>query len=522
MITRSLVIAAVLAAPTAHAQLGGDPLLPDPARLNVSIGRTGTLELPGELRLVGAAMDGVSVRAEDPSVPTTTPDDRLLAARLRLRPQLSWIGDGPIYGIELLLEGEITAYPVGGDAPDGLGYDPIWRFRGDTPLPQLDQAYGRIVTQWGSVQAGLTRSSFGLGTLADGGQDPDPYQVRVSPFGYATTFDRVARTLVAIFPWAPRSGPDGGPPIPPLAIAIAGDVIIEDETARWSDGDRAYQLIGGLFGVYRGFAGGVGAILRNQRYEEGGETDVGVGLVTGRYDALTGKSRLYAEAEFSVTGGTTDFARSALREGPFDVLAVGAIARFGGGYGMLDGALEAGLASGDDNPVDDEVHTFTFDRGHRVGLLMFGEYARLNSAITSYNLADPRYRQFPSRGFDQVANGGAVQNALYLNPRLSVSPLPAFALTVGYLYARSEEAYADPYRTALAGGVRTGPRGAQDARELGHELDVGVAWKRQLPGVELVARGQLAVFAPGDVFDDAAGETAPMAAGYWLHVEAKW
>ncbi len=521
--TRSMLpLALLLATPAAHAQLGGDPLLPDPARLNLPLGRNGTLELPGDLRLVGASVDGVEVRAEDAAVGSRTPTDTLLSVRLRFRPQYSWIGAGPVYGVEVLADGELHAYPVGDEAPDGLDYDPVWRFRGDTPLVRLNQAYARVLTRYGAAQVGLTRSDFGMGTLAGGGEDPDPFKVRQSPFGYATSFDRVARAMLVGFPFAPRTPPGGGPAAPPLAIALAADAVVEDDTATWADGDRAYQLIAGVFGGVAGFTGGVGGILRQQSYEEGGETEVAIGLVTGRYDLLRGDSRLYVEAEVTGYTGSTDFVRSALRPGDFDIVAVGGLARVGGGHGPFDGVLEAGLASGDDNPVDDEVRTFTFDRNHRVGLLMFGEYSRLTSAVASYNLADESFREFPSRGFDQIANGGAVQNALYLNPRVVARIEPSFALTLGYLYARSEERFVDPYRTALAGGVPTGHRGASEARELGHEVDLGLAWRARLPGVQLTLRGQGAVFVPGEVFDTADGDEAPTVMGYWLHAEVQW
>ena len=63
-------------------------------------------ELPGDLRLDGASIDGVEVRAEDATVESRTPTDTLLSVRLRVRPQYSWIGAGPIYGVEVLADGE--------------------------------------------------------------------------------------------------------------------------------------------------------------------------------------------------------------------------------------------------------------------------------------------------------------------------------------------------------------------------------------------------------------------------------
>ena len=220
--------------------------------------------------------------------------------------------------------------------------------------------------------------------------------------------------------------------------------------------------------------------------------------------------------------GSTDFARSANRPGDYDIIAAGGVARAGARWSRLEAALESGYASGDDNPFDAELRSFSFDRERRVGLLMFGEALRKVSAVSAFNLEDPTFRAEPSRGFERSATEGALRNAIYLNPRLGLEACDNLWVTLGYLWARAAVDYADAQRSGVAGGQPTGPRGAVEARELGHELNAGLVLDWPNEWGLLRATAQLAWFDPGEVFDDPDGTPADDMVGLWLHGEASW
>ncbi|MEQ1503065.1 MAG: hypothetical protein ABMB14_12585 [Myxococcota bacterium] len=86
---------------------------------------------------------------------------------------------------------------------------------------------------WLDVQAGLDTSQWGLGMLAnDGASDP--------LFGRTDFGDRVVRLRLATQPAGEAT---------PLYVILAGDRVVADESARWSDGDVAWQVVGAL--LYR-------------------------------------------------------------------------------------------------------------------------------------------------------------------------------------------------------------------------------------------------------------------------------
>jgi hypothetical protein len=520
----ALIVVATLG--TAQAQgLGADPLLPSTQRQHIQLGEGHYLALPGELRFVGAHLDGVDVLPADAARATQTPDDHFGVFRLRLRP--AWVATLPgFFNVaKIAADAEVDLYGWGGDTPTGLALDPQWQYRANETGLRLTQAYGLLVGRWMATQFGLVRGHLGLGMVANAGVDPDFNDPGVQPFGFSREHDRSLRFMVSFFPYeAVRRGKNTRMP---AALVLAGDAIIDDDTASWSAGDRAYQGLAGvrLQSKQVSFLGG--AAYRSQAYVEGGETNVWLLAATGRWDALRGEHRLWLASELAAITGETTLSQSPVRPGAFDVAAVGAVGRVGYGRAWYDVVLETGIASGDANPFDDRVRTFSFDREYRVGLLMFNEATRLSNAVTAANVADPIYRGTPTRGYDTLASGGAVQNAIYLQPRMVLRPFDGFSLALGYLYGRSHEPVADAFRTGVNGGAPTAWRGATDATDLGHEIDLAVRYAWQTTGwrgamLDLRASVQFAWFAPGDAFDTALGEAAADQFGLLYHLETRW
>lgn len=512
----------LLLVPTAAlAQLGREPVLPEVDRAMVGLGRAAALTLAGSARLVGGRADGVEVAAEDPLVGDSTDADAFGTYRVRLRPAVVIPGTWLFRLYRLAADAELVGLATGGETRAGLESDPRQIYRDDRTGVRLSQAYALAAGEHMALKLGLVRSHFGLGIVANDGEDAELGSVRDSPFGFAREGDRNVRAQLAVFPLRPGVGGDGRS-TRPLTLALAADAIYDDDSARWRDGDRAYQLLGGAFVDVGDLRVGAGLEYRTQDYDEGGETDVWVAVATARYDLLHAPLFAWVEGEMAGYFGETTLAQSVFHEAPTEVFALGGVARAGARWDVLEGVFEFGYASGDDNPFDDQVRSFTFDRSHRVGMLMFGEALRAHSAVTAHNIEDETFRAQPPRGYDAIPTGGAVRDAIYLNPRVAYAPVRGASVYLGYLYGRTEEPATDTFRSGVAGGTSTGPRGAVDAYTLGHEVDVGVSYRRRVWALELSAKAELAWFAPGEVFDTAEGDAADDMTGAWLQLEAAW
>jgi len=523
-IRRSLILVAALlplAAVASPALAQGRPVF-DPTRLHVTAGDSLLIALPGEALVTYGHLDPLAVGIESADADDTIPAEDFLRARLRLEPSILLTGSTwrPFSLYQIAGDVNVLHHLLAvGSGREPLTYDGSGRndtgFSGDAYLQQL---YALAAGPNLAIKVGLMRSQWGLGVLANDGEDPD-LEGTGSPFGYANRSDRVMRAQIAVFPTAARApGAE-----PPLTLAVAFDGVVDDDTASWSDGDRAYQVLAAVRGHHGSFSGGFYGVHRWEKHHEGGETVVTVLDATARGDLVKTKDLdVWIEGEAATILGSSSLARSATEPGAFDVKTSGGALRFGVGAGIFEGLLEIGVASGDDNPFDEKIRDFAFDREYRVGLLMFREMLRTSTAITALNIADPTWQGTPPRGYDHLPSEGAVRGASYVNPRLTFRPSRDLALYAGFLYGASDGAYVDPFRSSLAGGAAVGPNGAIEKDALGVEVDLGARYVHRLERLSLVARVELGWFDPGGVFDRAAGEEVDDVLGFWLHMGARW
>ncbi len=518
---RVLVALGILAA-GAQAQVGAESVMLDPERLMLNLGRSAGVGLPGSLRVVGGRSDGFAVSSEDAEVGEETPADDFGLARLRVQPAML-LTNTPFKLVRLALDAEFDLPITGTGTPEGLEEEQRLQTR-ETEF-RLSQAYVLLGFGVGAFKVGLARSGFGMGLVANPGEDAPFGSVEQSPFGFARAADRVARLQLALFPMAPRVVGDGTS-AQPLTLAATTDIIIDDDRATWADGDRAFQFSGAALLHLGDVRAGLGVVSRFQEHEEGGETDLTIFIANARVDLLYTPVSLWAEAEAVIATGSSTLSQSSIHTGAFDVLATGGAGRLGTAWKALEGVVEVGVASGDDNPFDDELHDFTFDREYRVGLLMFGEAARVSSAVAAHNVADETFRARAPRGYDALATNGAVRNAIYVNPRVAWSPrflgLEGLSILAGYLWGRTAVPWTDAFNSSLVGGASVGPRGAEEVTGLGHEIDLGVDYRRRVANLSFGARAQGAYFAPGEVFDDETGASADPILGFLGTLEVKW
>lgn len=487
------------------------PSLPfDPTRLIIPLPLPVVFTLPGDLSLHYQHLTPVDLGPVPPADPrrpdpaTATPEEDALFARLRLSPALFLLTpDFPFTLWRLQAEVDVFNNWVATADRDFLAVDP--RARAETGLvgQRLSQLSLSAVGQHVAVQVGLTRFGWGMGLLANGGQDPRPHQAE-SPFGFALQGDRVIRVGASVFPLG-----QGLRLKPPLAVSLAFDTTYDDDLADHERGDRAHQLVAAVLGHTSTLTAGVFLAHRTQRHWQGGSTSVTAFDLYARLAlAESDGVKAFLELELATIRGNTSLAQTTHYDGALDVDQLGALIRFGIERGPFLGILELGALSGDNNPFDDEQRAFSADRDHRVGLLMFREVMTAHAAVTANNVADPDYRGTPPRGYENLATHNAARGVFYANPRVSFElaqgqhPVHLYA---GFLYASTDGENVDPFWSGNAGGAPRGPRNGPPATELGYEVDLGLSARLPVWDFDLDLRLEGAFFSPGKLFADADG-----------------
>jgi hypothetical protein len=182
-------------------------------------------------------------------------------------------------------------------------------------------------------------------------------------------------------------------------------------------------------------------------------------------------------------------------------------------WGDLVLSFEVGYASGDANPYDGTDRRFTFDPNHRIGLIMFDEVLRFQTARAATAAGDPLFansaRGVP--GIDQLPSNGGVFGAQYVNPTAVVRPRPWLDLKGGLVVAQATSDVVDPYRTAVTGSFVNYRGGAPKNKDLGIELDAGTEARIPLQyGLTAQVGAQGGVYVPGTALEDAAGVRMPV------------
>ncbi|MFO0595948.1 MAG: hypothetical protein U0228_11600 [Myxococcaceae bacterium] len=426
-----------------------------------------------------------------------------LQTRIRVTPEIHLSGFG------LIAEADAATGAIIGTPPDTLVGErqPVPRIR----AVELRKLYLEYKWASGAFRVGQQTSQWGLGLLAnDGNSDPQAGDFGQQHFGNLTY-----RALLAA---RPLFGMGGG--YRAFEVALAADLIVRDNFGEFSRGDRAFQGVLALrfnkdaennFGVY--------AVYRNQRninsVDGGKATDAFVVDVAGRWHFIKTRHRDF-KVGFEVVGigGTTTQARNEnaplLKVAEFGG-AIKSTYRMGNVFIYLDG----GFASGDQNPSDDRVENFRFDRDYKVGLILFDQVMAYQSGRSSIRAADPALTGTAPEGADLLGTAGSITGAWYLFPRVRIAMADWLDGYGGPLFAFSTAKLTDPFNSRINGGTSLNPLGAPPGMYLGTELDLG-AQARFKPikelTISLTAEGGL--FLPGTAYNlPTGGVMAPVAFG---------
>jgi hypothetical protein len=177
-------------------------------------------------------------------------------------------------------------------------------------------------------------------------------------------------------------------------------------------------------------------------------------------------------------------------------------------WGDLVAQLEIGYASGDADPYDGTEKRFTFDPNHKVGLLLFDEVMRWQTARAATAAQDPLLSNAnrPTPGVDLLPSNGGVFGAQYIYPTAIVRPRPWLDLKAGAVVAQTTADYVDPYRVALQGAYVNYQGGTPRKHDLGVELDAGAEARFAFDsGVRFNVGAQGGVLFPGGALEDVSG-----------------
>jgi hypothetical protein len=417
--------------------------------------------------------------------------------------------------IEVVGQIEITGLIVGDKARDtSADATPRDEWNGFSNL-QPRWLYAQYKFPLGLVRVGMQPNHWGMGIFANDGDHPPLF----GDYRYGQISERL---LFATKPAGKNSD---------FYLALAGDLVFRDNFARLTRGEQAYQAVLAAFYQHGQDTLGTYTALRHQAKD-------GATVPTDQLDLLAvdlyGKivrpvpgdtnTFLFAEAEAAYLFGSTNEVRTpaqALGGGGAEVrsyggaAAVGVVHQRGSDrdirYGDLVAQVELGYASGDADPYDGTQKRFVFDPNHRVGLLLFDEILRFQTARSATAAADPLLTGSGSVSAAAIApSNGGVFGAQYLNPTAIVRPRPWLDLKGGVVIAQATSDVVDPYRLAVYGTPVNYRGGDPRKKDLGIELDAGAEARFPLPRALTAQVGaQAGVLFPGGAFEDAGGVSLP-------------
>lgn len=428
------------------------------------------------------------------------PLENTLQTRLRLGGVYA-----PLESLSVTLEGDVLAGSAAGDHTElgsqaGRVEDPLREGAPFEPLPgELRQAYVSWRTPVGELRAGRMSFRWGLGMIAnDGRGEPE--------FGDRRRGDLIDRLAFATKPFSTISSDSWAQ----TTVFLGVDSIARDENADRSRGDEGYQAIGGFrWEGERASLGGLVALRGQTDRVEAGERDRRATLhamlsdVTGKWVAWSGSEgeRLTIEGEVAtVRGRTTRTLFEATNADGASIVTAGVVARSTVEIPSwnLMARGEVGHATGDRDPYDATVRTFSFDPDYKVGLLLFDPVVRRVLARAVDRAADPELVLVPQAGLRFLDTQGSVTNATYGNLVVRVRPGGGFDLRAGFLVARTPEGILDPYESAANGGYGVDGKGRPAGPAgLGKELDGAVRYTLPIDGVTARVLVDGAVLFPG-------------------------
>lgn len=385
----------------------------------------------------------------------------------------------------------------------------------------------------GLFRVGQQGAHWGMGILANDGDHPNLF----GDYRYGNIVDQI---LFATKPLGEAS---------PWVVALGGGYVFKDDIALSSRGDRAWQGVLatyvesglnriGVYGVYRNQHRdrSAGDLFPYSDKIEAGVVDVaanwaipiatpgmpaylfGAGeaaTIFGSTNALRTNEQTLAQQNVKLRsfGGalSAGFVIGAHDPKPRKRTAQAPLGSRPDLFGKLVTQVEVGYASGDADPTHQQDGTekrFVFNANHKVGLILFDEVMRWQTARAAVAAQDPLLAgPRPAPGIDLLPTNGGVAGAQYVYPTVTYRPMPNLDLKGGAVIAQTTADYVDPYRLVTQGGYVNYRGGDSHRHDLGVELDLGTEARFALDyDMTLQLGAQGGVLFPGGALADVAGE----------------
>jgi hypothetical protein len=387
---------------------------------------------------------------------------------------------------------------------------------------QLRWLYAQINTSIGVVRLGQQPSHWGLGILANDGDHPTLF----GDYRYGSIAERI---LFATKP----GGKDSE-----VVVALAGDLVFRDSTARLTRGDHAFQGVLaaywekgpnqlGIYAVYRSQTTDKQSLQAYFPYTE--TIEAGIVDASGKFGTpIPGNDAyLFGGGEVATIFGSTNVLRTqaqALEGSKTTIRSYGGALQLGVvhkstcacgdrltspvDYGDLVAQVEVGYASGDADPYDGTSRRFLIDPNHRIGLVLFDEVMRWQTARAATAAQDPLLTnaERPTPGIDLLPTNGGIAGAQYVNPTFVYRPMERLDLKGGMVIAQSTADLVDPYRLATQGAYVNYRGGDAKKHDLGVEIDGGFEYRAPLQyDMTLQLGAQGGVLFPGGALANATG-----------------
>ncbi len=366
-------------------------------------------------------------------------------AEIRALDNVVW-GDGVTQDAITVPDGPIPIDLLSDDLQPGITATDGVR----NPVPiTLSRAWGEVHTKVGTFSFGRQPLHWGLGIWQNDG------------LGYNTdhgdSADRIAfETMIQKSVW----------------LRVAADIHTEG-LIQQTDDTTSFSFAG----AYRTerMEGGVQLMYRH-RAQEDARFDLFV--VDGTFDLAFGPIGLAGEVTAQLGNG--DLANGVTN---VNLTAVGAVIDAGVHLEKLQAGIEAGIATGDADPSDNKIKTFTFDRDFNTGFMLFEQPMPALATTTPSGEED-------ARTLDAALTSDALSNAVFLRPRIGYQPVRGLWVEGSLMTARVAKAPAS-YK-------------APERRTYGHEIDVTVKYT----GIEhFTVAGTFGAFIPGTFFKNYSDDT---------------
>jgi hypothetical protein len=262
---------------------------------------------------------------------------------------------------------------------------------------QVRRAWGQLDFEYGQVRFGRMPVEWGTGLVWNAGDDPLDE--------YGDTSDRVQAVI----------------PVGPIHLIGAFETPAENYV---NQPDDIKQLTAGV--AFLGEKVGIGTYntYRWQKFDDDSQYKMFTGDLWAQ--ATLGIAQIEYEFAFMLGGGDLSESINDVR-----VTGLGSVLNATIETGGIAAGLGLGIASGDQDPYDDQFRSFAFDPDYNVALMMFEE------PMPTLAHENPHPYNNGGREYGAMRIGDGVRNAMYMRPTVGYQVLDPLKLSVAFIAAQA-------------------------------------------------------------------------------------